>query len=457
MKKNQQQYYHLVGIKGAGMAGLAKILKNEGVKITGSDVKEKFFTDRFLVKLNIPIFQGFSEINIGRPNLVIASAAWNEENNPEIREAKRKKIKIIFYPEALGRLMKGKYGIAVAGSHGKTTTTAIAGLILEKANLDPTVILGTSLKEFSGNARFGKSPYFIAEACEYREHFLLLNPKIIVITNIDYDHSDYFKTKEDYKKAFLKFVQKLKKKNSLIGLGDDKIIRQIAQSTKAKTIFYGFSPKNDIYAHDIKKSPLKCEFEVTAFKKPLGRFSLKIPGDHNILNGLAALTLALVMKIDIEVVKKVFENFKGSKRRLEFIGKKNDISIYDDYAHHPKEIRATLSALRQIHPCGRIWAIFQPHTYSRTYALRFDFAKSFKEADFVILDNIFSSAREEKGNISSKKLAQLTAKYHKNVWYKNKEEIIEFLKKRIKKRDVIITLGAGDIYKLGKNFFQYFK
>ena len=450
-------YYHFIGIKGAGMTALAQIYKAKGAHVTGSDTENKFFTDPILESLKIPVFQKFQEHNIGRPTVVIASAAYGKEN-PEIQEAKRKRIKVLTYPQALGQLMARKKAICVAGTHGKTTVTALSGLLLEKAGLDPTVVVGSYVDSFSGNARVGNSRYFAAECCEYKRHFLKYYPKIAILTNVEMDHPDYYKSFSDVKRAFSQFVSKIPENGLLIYCADDPGAVAIAQKTSKKKISYGFSQQAYVRAIYHRVKPGRTIFKVMRGRKLLGQFTIKVPGEHNILNALAIIALGTHLKIKLSTIRQVLREYQGTKRRFELLGKARGITFIDDYAHHPTEVKATLEGAKTYFPKARIVAVFQSHTFSRTKELLGDFGQAFGAADKVVVGPIFTSAREKKGRVSGRDIVRVGEKHHKNIkYFSNFEKIKAHLRRNLKRGDVVITMGAGNIYEVGEDLLTKFR
>ena len=429
---------HLIGIGGIGVSALAQYYLSKGHEVSGSDLAASEITD-FLADKGIKIIIDNNAKNIKKDlDLVIYSPAVKKDN-PELARANEYKIETESYPEALGDLTKEYYTIAVAGAHGKSTTTAIIALILMKAKLDPTVIVGTKLKEFGGgNFREGKGKFLVIEACEYDSSFLQYSPKIIVITNVDKEHLDYFKTFANVKKAFKNFILRLPEDGFLIFNKDDKNTPKI---NKPKFKAMGFSFKNQI-----KKVPQIKKY-------------LMVPGQHNIANALEALQVARILGVPDQISFAALKEFKGTWRRFEVkngvaAGKK--ITVISDYAHHPTEISATLAAARSKYPNKKIWCIFQPHQHQRTYYLFNDFVKTFKKAsiDKTIITDIYDVAgRETKkinGEVSSEKLVKKINK--KNVEYISLDNIEKFVKENIKEGDVLIIMGAGDIYKLADKF-----
>jgi len=427
---------HFIGIGGIGVSALAQYYLEEGRKVSGSDLVASEITD-FLKGKRIKIFIGNSKKNISKNlNLVVYSPAV-PKSNPELCQAKRYEIKTISYPEALGQLTKQYYTVAVAGAHGKSTTTAMIGLIMARAGLDPTVIVGAKLKEFgNSNFRAGKSKFLVLEACEYDGSFLNYSPKIIVITNVDKEHLDYFKTLAGVKKTFKDFMMKLPKDGFLVVNGDDKNIPKIKKA-RFKRKNYSLWQKE---GEKIKKI-------------------LKIPGRHNVSNALAALTAARILDIPDKISFKALLRYRGSWRRFEIkngLANGRKITIISDYGHHPNEISATFLAAREKYKNKKIWSIFQPHQYQRTHYLFLDFVTVFREApinNIVITDIYDVAGREKKGitvNINSKRLVAKINRPH--IRYYSVLGAERHVKENIKNGDVLIIMGAGDIYKLVDKF-----
>jgi len=424
---------HFIGIGGIGMSGLAKYYLEKGHEITGSDLAFSEITD-WLKKQGIKLFMGkHSSGNVADDvDLIIYSPAVSEDNL-ELREAyqlqaKNQKVEILSYPQALGGLTKKHFTIAVTGTHGKSTTTSMIGLLLIKAGLDPTVIVGTKLKEFEDSScRVGNSKYLVIEACEHFESFLNYYPNIIVLTTIEAEHLDYYKNLENVIKGFKKFVANLEKDGTVIANKDDENTKKIIKDA----IWYSLKDK------EVKEM----------------REILKVPGEFNISNALAALSVARILKIKDEISLKALSEYKGSWRRFEenqITVNGKQITLVDDYGHHPTEIKVTLKAAREKFPEKQIWCVFQPHQYQRTYYLLDDFIKTFKQApiDKLVIINIYDVAgREEKEireKISSKKLVQAVNK--DSVIYITKEGVIKFLKQNLSGGEIVIIMGAGDIY-----------
>ncbi len=426
---------HFIGIGGIGVSSLAQYYLKKGHEVSGSDLAASEVTD-FLKKKGVTVTIGNSAEHIqGDMDLVVYSPAVKADN-PELSKAKELGIDSKSYPEALGQLTKEHFTIAVSGSHGKSTTTAMIGLAMVKAGLDPTVIVGTKLKEFgNSNFRAGKSNYLVIEACEYDGSFLNYEPKVIVVTNVDKEHLDYFKTFANVKKTFQQFIMRLPKDGFLVANADDKNSKFKSQKSKLQ--------------FKIQKYTLR-QSEAKKLKKVI-----KIPGQHNVSNALAVLEVARILGIKDSISFKAIGEYKGSWRRFDIL-KNKPYALISDYAHHPNEILATLKAAREKYPKKKIWLIFQPHQYQRTYYLFKDFVKVFKQVkiNYIIITDIYDVAgREEKkisSAVSSENLVKKIAR--KNVTYMNIVEAEKFVKENIKSGQVLIIMGAGDIYKLADKF-----
>lgn len=453
--QKQVKHLHFVGIGGAGMNGIAEVFLNLGYKITGSDIKESENTVR-IGKLGGKIFLGHDAKNINGADIVVYSNAI-AETNPELVEARKQKIPVVPRAVMLDEIMRLKYGIAIAGSHGKTTTTSLLATIFEVAKLDPTYIVGGVVKAKGTHAKVGKSKYVIAEACEAFGSFLKLNPVIIGVTNIDNDHMDYYKKMDSLKEAFVRFINNIPFYGTAYLNGDDLNIRSIQSDVFVRTVFYGFEKSNDIYAENIKTTHFMQSFNVVYKKKNLGRFILGIPGKHNIHNSLMAIAISYDIGIKLNIIKKALKKFKNVKRRFDIFRQKN-YTIIDDYAHHPMEIRKVLETGREI-ARNKIIVIFQPHLYSRTQLLYKEFASALSMADVVILDKIYPSREAPIPGVTSDLIKDcMFESGFKNVYCEtNWDLIIERLKKVIDKNDIVFILGAGNIYEIRKEIEKWIK
>ncbi|MCX7698506.1 MAG: UDP-N-acetylmuramate--L-alanine ligase [Candidatus Goldbacteria bacterium] len=442
------KHLHFIGIGGSGMNGIAEVFLNLGYKITGSDIKESENTKR-IEKSGGKIFIGHDAKNIKGADIVVYSNAI-PETNPEIVEARKQKIPVVPRAVMLDEIMRLKYGIAIAGSHGKTTTTWLLASIFEEAKLDPTYIVGGIVRAKGAHAKAGKGKYVIAEACEAFGSFLKLNPVVVGVTNIDNDHMDYYKRMDALKEAFVQFINNIPFYGVAYLNGDDPNIRSIQSEIFVRVVFYGFDKTNDIYAENIKTTLLTQSFDVVYRNKKLGKFVLGIPGKHNVHNSLMAIAIAYDTGIKLGVIKRALKKFKNVKRRFNIFKQKN-YTIIDDYAHHPMEIRKVLETGKEIAK-NKIIVIFQPHLYSRTQLLYKEFASSLSIADVVILDNIYPAREAPIPGVSSALIKDsMLENGFKNVYYEtNWEMIIERLKRVIDKNDIVFILGAGNIYEIRK-------
>lgn len=460
---------HFVGIKGVGMTPLAVIAKEAGMKVSGSDIGETFITDEILQKAKITPLVGFSKDHVGNCDLVITTGAHGGFTNVEVIEAKKRNIKVITQGEAVGVFMQGEIfgrkqiGISVTGTHGKTTTTAMIATILKRCSLDPSFLIGTgNVLSLGSSGHFGKGKYFVAEADEYMTEpifdktikFMWQHPKIAIFTNTDFDHPDAYKSIDDVKDAFLKFANQLSKDAVLIACQDDENVAEVLKSYNGKRITYGFSKDNDFVIENIRSKDGKLGFDLIGRGKKIGKFKLNVFGYHNALNATAAIIVSLEVGLSVDAIKKALFWFMGTKRRSEYLGRlATGAMIFDDYAHHPTEIRSTLFAFRDSFPKNKIVCIFQPHTYSRTKSLFEQFIHSFNDANTVILTNIYASLREKPDlSISSKILADKVRQSNKDTIFLPKlSDVVKYILQEQFGRDtIIITMGAGDVYKINE-------
>ncbi len=441
---------HFIGIGGVSMSGIAETLKNLGIHVTGSDWSKSEITDR-LISDGIDVTIGSDLEKVKNADLVVYTAAISKDD-PELTLAKSLNIKTCERAVFLGKLTKSfKDTIGISGTHGKTTTTSLIALCFIKAGFDPNVQVGAILKQLDGNYRIGNSDYLILEACEYVESFLHFHPKAEVILNIDNDHLDYFKNLDNIKNAFVKYVKLLPDDGLLVFNGDDKNSIGIEKNTKAKSVSFGIENSNvNFIAKNIKfdKDGFST-FDVYHDGIFFDNFSLSISGMHNVLNALACIAVCYNYGIPNSAIKEAFSSFTGANRRLEYKGSFNGIKVYDDYAHHPTEIKATASALnRKIF--NESWVVFQPHTYSRLQALIDDFAEALLDFDHIIITDIYAAREKNTYNISSEDLANKITSLGKPALYISEfENIVKFLKKNAHKEDIILTLGAGTVTNIG--------
>ncbi|MCX6761347.1 MAG: UDP-N-acetylmuramate--L-alanine ligase [Candidatus Moranbacteria bacterium] len=447
---------YVIGIKGSGVVGVVEILKSRGIEVTGSDTTEKFFTDEVLKKNQIQYTEGFSVENIpADADLVIYSTSYNVGNNVEFQEVMKRKIPMISYPEILAQLFNEKYGIAICGTHGKTTTSAWLANTLKDLGADPSAAIGSRVKNWEGNALTGAGEFFVLEADEYQNKLARYNPNAVILTSCDYDHPDFFPDFEEYKKVFKDFVVRIPKTGFLVVCGDATATLEVASSATCAVLTYGFSDDCNyrIANLELKKAegviPSQT-FEVMQGEKSLGNFEIGLFGKHNALNAAAVIAVCHKLNFSAEKIQAALKNFQGTARRFELIGERNGAILIDDYGHHPDEIRATLKAARELYAEKNIWAVFHPHTFTRTKALLSEFSQSFSDADKVIILDIYGSAREAQGGVHSKDLVDLVNKYDrgKAEYIATIDETVEFLGGKIGGDDVVIAIGAGNVWEV---------
>jgi UDP-N-acetylmuramate--alanine ligase len=444
---------YVIGIKGSGVVAIVEILKSFGIEISGSDTEEKFFSDEILARLGVEVTEGFSASNVARDaDLVIYSTAYSEKNNPEMAEAKRLNLPMAGFPEILSDLFNQKFGIAVCGTHGKTTTTSMLANAMLAAGADPMAFVGSKVIDWNGSALSGQGEYFIAEADEYQNKLSLYDPKAVVFTSCDWDHPDYFETFKEYRKVFRKFIERIPSEGFLVVWGDSVDTLEIAESSHAKVLTYGFS--DDCHYRIVTYD--SSEFEIEFGGKTLGKFRTKLAGRHNALNATAVIAVCHRLKLDLAKVKKSIADFSGTSRRFEIIGERNGALLVDDYAHHPEEIKATISGARERYPKKNIWVVFHPHTFTRTKALLPEFSQSFSDADNVIVLDIYGSAREIEGGVHSQDLVKQINKYdyEKAEYLATIPEVVEFLKDKLSDNDIVIAMGAGNVWEVAKGLAE---
>ncbi|MEA2098481.1 MAG: UDP-N-acetylmuramate--L-alanine ligase [Patescibacteria group bacterium] len=497
---------HFIGIGGIGLSAIARFMKEEGKEVSGSDLSLSLVTEK-LEKLGIKIQIGQSEKNISQDIDLIIYTTAIPKNNSELRKAKELGIKMITYPESLGLIFNNKFGIAVCGTHGKSSVSAMAGLLLDDAKLDPSIIVGSILPRYKSNLRVGKGEYFIAEACEYERSFLSLYPRIIILNNIELDHTDYYKDIDDMKSAFEEFVSHLPENGTLIINGDSPEISNFQFPISSefpisnfKILKFGLKKNNDIQARDVEFKDGETKFKVIynvptllggakGGNKDLDEFVLKVPGLFNVYNALGVIALGLTLEVPADVIKKSLANYLGIWRRFEIKGEYKNALVVSDYAHHPTAVKATIEATKQFYPGKRIFVVFQPHQHNRTKELYKDFLSSFNDADTVILSEVFDvRGREETDdqNISSLDLVNDIKKWQSNRWLHSPDRAVEpivqkgstvpkrlwnqhsgsifyakdlkearkLIDENIKFDDILLIMGAGDIYKVADDLVK---
>lgn len=446
----QKTRFHFVGVGGIGMCGLAELLCNMGAIVTGSDLSENANTER-LKKLGVKVFKGHSADNVGDADVVVYSSAVQMQN-PELAMARAQRIPLIPRAEALAELMRMKRGIAVAGTHGKTTTTSMVASIFLQAEVSPTIVVGGRLDLIESTAHLGEGDWLIAEADESDGSFRKLSPEISIITNIDSDHLDYYKSFENVEKAFYDFALRVPFYGQLIACGDDPSVRKILEHYPKRVCLYGFHPSNDLV---IKGSNAK--YEVFQNDKKLGEFELNVPGKHNALNAVAAIATGLAAGFDFSVCREGLLKFQGVDRRFHYKGESHGIKVYDDYGHHPTEVSAVLAAVKEKFPTNRLVVLFQPHRYSRTQHCWHDFTTCFAMADEVHMLDIYPAGEEPIAGVTTPHLIQ--EMHHPNCTYFKRSDAAtaQLVNEQLKAGDVFLTLGAGDGWKIGLQVLELLK
>lgn len=449
-----EQWIHMVGIGGAGMSGIARVLAEQGCKVSGSDLQESSITHA-LADVGVKIYLGHASSNLeeGVELLVISSAIPSD--NPELLAAKERGIPVLKRGEMLARLVNGKKGIAIAGAHGKTTTTSMIYTILSQSQLDPTFIVGGELQGNGISAQLGQSEYAVVEADESDASFLELKPYVAVVTNIEDDHLDYYRSLDNIRKAFKKYIEGVQSDGFAIVYGEDESIRAICKGIGTPIITYGQDDECDYHIRDWKPEGIGSRFHIYHDQQLLGEIELSVPGIHNALNAVAAIATALEIGLDFTTVKNAIKTFNGAKRRFQKIGRKHSVLLVDDYAHHPTEIQATVAAAKCFHPEGRLVVVFQPHRYTRTQLLGPQLGYALKGSDQVVVTDVYPAGEKTIPGISgiivheAAKQAGVDSVYIPSI-----AEAESWLLDFIKENDLIITMGAGDIWKLGPSLLE---
>ena len=449
------QHAHFIGIGGIGMSGIAEILLNLGMRVSGSDLRRGSVTDR-LAQLGATIYEGHDAGHVAGATVVVTSSAVSA-NNPEVLEAHARKIPVIQRAEMLAELMRLKYGIAIAGMHGKTTTTSMVAAVLAAGGLDPTVVVGGRVDAMGSNARLGKSQYLVAEADESDRSFLKLTPILSVVTNIDREHMDTYRNMRDVKKTFLDFMDRVPFYGMIVACNDDPLLRRLLPDVQRRTVTYGtrrgsdflikLDPRKEISPGDSR--PLS-RFRVTYRKNSLGEFTLHVPGVHNVLNATAAIAVGVGLDVGVEAIRTALDQFRGVDRRFQLRGQAAGVSVIDDYGHHPTEIKATLAAARQC-GFGKIHVIFQPHRYTRTRDLIEEFSTAFDDADSLFVLDIYAASEKPIEGITGEILAQrICEKSGKHAQYASSPaDAVAAAAAVAQDGDMILTLGAGSVSQFG--------
>jgi UDP-N-acetylmuramate--alanine ligase len=448
------QHFHFTGIGGIGMSGIAEVLLNLGYRISGSDLKLSPVTER-LAKIGARIYEGHAAANVAGADALVVSSAVDEQN-PEVQEARRLQIPVIPRGELLAELMRLKYGVAVAGSHGKTTTTSMTATILNYAGLDPTVVVGGRVGTMGGsNARVGKSDFLVAEADESDGSFLKLAPIIAVVTNIDREHVDHYPTIEATRAAFTEFVNKVPFYGAVIACLDDRNVQAIMPSINRRLVTYGTTAQADVQASEIACGYFASDFHLRYRDIDLGRIHLNVAGRHNVLNAMAAASVAMELQVAPQAIREALNTFTGVDRRFQVRGKERGITVIDDYGHHPTEIRATLDGARQ---CGfrRIHVLFQPHRYTRTLHLMEEFATAFNQADSLFVMDIYAASEKPIEGVTAEALVERIRQFgHRGVEYVGTiDRGAEALLGVAREGDLVLTLGAGNVWQAGEKVLE---
>ncbi len=445
------KHIHLIGIGGTGLSAIARVLLESGYEVSGSDRSPSPLSEA-LVADGVKVVIGHNPRNIRGADLVVRSSAIADDN-PEVVAATKAGIPVLKRSEFLDQMLSDKLSIAVAGTHGKTTTTAMIAWMLVKLDQDPSYIVGGVLKNLNRNAHSGKGPIFVIEADEYDRMFLGIKPKLLVVTNIEHDHPDCFPTPEKYYEAFLDFTAQLEESGTILGFGDNPgSARLIADASKRgqMTFTYGLDPSNDYQGRNLAINAMGCfDLEVCYHNSLLGKLQLQVAGEHNACNAISAAAIAHQLGLPLEGAFTALRGFRGTSRRFDVLGEADGITVIDDYAHHPTEIRATLAAARAKYPARRIWAVWQPHTFSRTRTLQQDFVDSFADADQAIITAIYA-ARETQSDFTAEQLVR-SIKHPAARYAATLEEATGYLLKNLQPGDVLIVLSAGDADQVSSN------
>jgi UDP-N-acetylmuramate--alanine ligase len=443
----------MVGIGGIGMSSIAEVLLNRGYDVTGSDLETSDTTER-LEAHGATVYEGHAAEQVGAADVVVYSSAIDPDENPETQEAERRRISLIPRAEMLGELIRMKYGVGVAGTHGKTTTTSMAGLVVTEGGFDPTVIVGGKVTAFGSSAVAGEGDVIVIEADEYDRTFLRLTPSLAVVTNIEEDHLDVYEDLDAIKDAFTQYANSVPFFGAAILCLDDPNVQAIVGDVERRIITYGTTRQAEVRAENVRREGLQTRFDVMKRDERLGEVELQVPGMHNLRNALAAVAVGLELEIAFDQIREGLKSFTGVRRRFEKIGEANDVIVLDDYAHHPTEIRATLDAASQGYPDRRIVAVFQPHLYSRTRDFLDDFARSFFETDLLVLTDVYGAREEPIEGIDGRRLAERAEQFgHRAVRYvPDKTDLPGELLDVARPGDVVLMLGAGDVWRYSRTF-----
>jgi UDP-N-acetylmuramate--alanine ligase len=448
------QHVHFVGIGGSGMSGIAEVLLNLGSTVSGSDLRLSPVTGH-LQALGARVFEGHAAQNVTGAHVVVTSTAVRP-SNPELSEARRRGVPVIPRAEMLAELMRLKYGVAVAGSHGKTTTTSMVALVLDRGGLDPTLVVGGRLGVLGSGARLGKGEFLVAEADESDRSFLKLSPTLAVVTNIDREHMDAYRDLADVQQAFLGFVNKVPFYGCAVLCLDDAPVKEILPQVERRVVTYGLGQEASVSARDLELEPTRSHYTATLGGRPLGVVTVAVPGAHNVTNSLAAVAVGLDLELPFEAIQKGLASFTGVDRRFQERGEAAGVLVIDDYGHHPTEIRATLETLRRRAGARRTLVLFQPHRFTRTQALWDEFCRAFEAADVLLVTDIYPASEEPIPGVSAEALARSIAEHgHRQVaWAGDLRSATERLVEEARAGDVVLTLGAGSVWTAGEELLR---
>lgn len=446
------QHIHFVGIGGIGMSGIAEVLLNLGYRVSGSDLAVSEVTRR-LEQQGARVHRGHAAAHIQEADVVVISSAV-QADNPEVVTARARHIPVIPRAEMLAELMRMKYGVAIAGTHGKTTTTSLVATVLAYGGLDPTVVIGGRLNSLGSNAKLGQGDYLVAEADESDGSFLLLSPTIGVVTTVDAEHLDYYGDLDGVKRAFCQFINKVPFYGCSVVCLDQPHIQSLVPHIQRRLLTYGLTSQAHYVARDIRFTGPRSHFEVFHAGKRLGSFVVNLPGTHNVYNALAAIAVGRELEVPLPTIAKALEEFSGVHRRFEIRGVQGGVTVVDDYGHHPEEIRQTLRAAKSVWPEERLVVVFQPHRYSRTHFLQQEFATAFYDADALVLLDIYAAGEAPMPGVTSELIyTGLIEHGQREVYYlRERREVLPFLQRYVRANDIVLTLGAGDVWKIGEAF-----
>jgi UDP-N-acetylmuramate--alanine ligase len=450
----QLESLHFVGIGGAGMSGIALVMHDQGFRITGSDLKWSRYVE-LLERAGVPVTIGHKAENVDHPDVVVISSAI-PAHNVELQEARQSGIEVVRRAQALAWIMEAGRGIAVCGTHGKTTTTSMISRAMVDAGLDPTFLIGGELNDLGSNARRGKGEYVVCEADESDGSFLLLNPEVVVLTNMELDHHSHYLHVEDVERAFAQFLDALPADGLLVYCGEDERVSRVASAVDGRARSYGLEEHDDYQARAVRPKHLGSTFEVWAYGERIAEVELAVPGVHNVLNALASFATLSELGVAPEHIVASLRSFGGAVRRFQFKGERDGVAVVDDYAHHPTELEATLLAAAD-GEWGRVIAVFQPHLYSRTEFLHGDFARALLNADVAVVTDVYGAREDPRPGISGKLIVDSILRLDPSkpvVYLPRMGAVVDFLDGFVQEGDLILTLGAGDVHRVGERYLN---